>query len=101
MKSLAAVCKLIGFAKMVFGLTGHLPIFMSTKIVPGFLTSTCWWHLSLLCLETYSFSKVKMLFNFIHLAIISKTTYYTYQNCFICPVENAFYMQEQVSIIVL
>jgi len=100
MKSLAAVCKLIGFAKMVFGLTGHLPIFMSTKIVPGFLTSTCWWHLSLLCLETYSFSKVKMLFNFIHLAIISDNILYL-QNRFICPVENAFYMQEQVSIIVL
>ena len=36
MKSLAAVCKLMGFAKMAIGSTNHLPIFMSTKIVPDF-----------------------------------------------------------------
>ena len=48
MKSLAAVCKSMGFAKMAIGSTGHLPIFMST----GFLTLICWWHLPLLCPET-------------------------------------------------
>ena len=36
MKSLAAVCKLMGFVKMAIGSTNHLPIFMSTKIVPDF-----------------------------------------------------------------
>ena len=45
-----------------------------------------------------SFTKVKMLFNFMNLAIISKTTFYSYQCRFICPGVNTFYLQEQVCI---
>ena len=45
-----------------------------------------------------SFTKVKMLFNFMNLAIISKTTFYSYQCHFICPGVNTFYLQEQVCI---
>ena len=53
---------------------------------------------SAIVLSGNSFAKVKMLFNFMHLAIISKTTFYTYQRRFICPTVNAFYIQEQVCI---
>lgn len=34
-----------------------------------------------------SFAKVKMLFNFMHLAVISKTTFYTYQHRFISALQ--------------
>ena len=31
-----------------------------------------------------------------HLAVISKTTFYNYQRHFICPIVNTFYIQQQV-----
>jgi len=54
---------------------------------------------SALVVSGNSFSKVKMLFDFMHLAVISKTTFYTYQNRFIYPAVNSFYIQEQVNVI--
>ena len=44
-----------------------------------------------------SYTKVKRMFDFMGLAIISPTTFYNYQRHFICPAVNKFYMQEQVN----
>lgn len=51
---------------------------------------------SAIVLSGNNFTKIKMLSNFMHLAVISKTTFYSYQRGFICPTVNAFYKQEQV-----
>ena len=51
---------------------------------------------SVIIVSGNSFNKIKMLFNFMHLAVISKTTFYNYQRHFICPAVNTFYIQQQV-----
>ena len=52
---------------------------------------------SVIALSGNSYAKIKMLFDFMSLAIISPTTFYNYQRHFICPEGNKFYVQEQVN----
>jgi len=51
---------------------------------------------SAIVLSGNSYAKIKMLFDFIHLAIISESTFYSYQRQFICPTINKHYTTEQV-----
>ena len=52
---------------------------------------------SVIVLSGNSYAKIKMLFDFMSLAIISPTTFYNYQRHFICPAVNKFYVQAQVN----
>ena len=44
-----------------------------------------------------SFNKIDLLFKFLSLANVSRTTFYNYQRHYICPAIDKFYRKEQVS----
>ena len=50
---------------------------------------------SAVVLSGNSFAKIKMFFDFMQLAIISGSTFYSYQRQFICPTVNKYYVSEQ------
>lgn len=43
-----------------------------------------------------NFAKMKDLFKFMGMPIVSRTTFFSYQRHFICPAVNKFYIREQV-----
>ena len=43
-----------------------------------------------------SFNKIDLLFKFLNLANVSRTTFYNYQRDSVCPAVDKFYQQEQV-----
>ena len=53
---------------------------------------------SAIVLSGNSYAKIKMLFDFMQLAIISESTFYSYQRQFICPTVYEYYTMEQVCV---
>lgn len=51
---------------------------------------------SAIVLSGNSYTKIKMLFDFMQLAIIPKSTFYSYQCQFICPTVNEYYITEYI-----
>lgn len=54
---------------------------------------------SAVVLSGNSFTKMSTFFKFMNVAIISRTTFHSYQRHFICPAVNKFYEKEQVHLL--
>lgn len=97
MRSQAVAWSLMGSAKLDTNFIDLLLQF--TQTVAAVKVKFCDVHIlltSAIIFSGNSFAKIKLLFEFMHLAIIGKTTFYSYQRHWVSPAVKKYYSGVQV-----